>query len=169
MALTLQLVRLPEDTLAACSVSETMLDELISFKLSPREARLDLDWAPHALEKLFARGTSVRQQSALRLALQGEAEVHADFPLGPRSYQVYDFLRCLRATTVREVADVLQTVDCKTLLAGLAADAPTATEQLSLGALDCHPRDYLGPLLFALVGFYADAAALGHGVALWWD
>lgn len=169
MAVALQLVRLPEDTLAACSVSEATLNELISFHLSLPEANLDLDWASHPLEILFARGTSMRHQSTLRLALQGESDVNADHPLGPRSNQVYDFLRCLRATTVRQVADVLGTVDCRTLLAGIPADARTAAEQLSLGALDCHPRDYLGPLLFALVAFYAHTAALGQCVAMWWD
>ncbi len=169
MAVTLQLVRLPEATLAACSVSEATLNELISFHLSRPEAKLDLDWAPHSLEILFARGTSVRQQSALRLALEGESDVNADYPLGPRSYPVYNFLRCLRATTVRQVADVLETVDCKTLLAGIPADTRTAAEQLSLGAWDCHPRDYLGPLLLALVAFYAHTAALDQCVAMWWD
>ncbi len=49
MAVTQQLVRVPEVLLAECRRSVEELDRLCSFELVPSLERLDLDWAPTAL------------------------------------------------------------------------------------------------------------------------
>lgn len=169
MAVTQQIVRLPQASIEACRTNEKELDRLISFELVFPDDTLDLDWAPMAIQRaLLLAGDSMAAET-VRIACGGDEIVNPELPDGPRRYHVYSPITFLTAPRVLELAARLRAIERNEILSVLPASREEAGRLVGLDGILVHPKEYLGQHLAALTRFYADAAARGLAVAMWDD
>ncbi|WP_066945679.1 hypothetical protein [Microtetraspora fusca] len=166
MAVTQQLVRVPDAQLAACRRSVEELDRLCSFELTPRADHLDLDWAPAPLLRACELASGSEYLVALRRSLDGDAEVNPAY----RHYAgaIWEHpVSALEGPAVLHVAGTLRGLVPDTVLASLPIDGWEALGQ-STGAM-ADPRGYVARHFAALLDFYEEAARRRLAVVMWWD
>ncbi|MGI5493352.1 hypothetical protein [Microtetraspora malaysiensis] len=166
MAVTQQLVRVPEPRLAGCRRSVEELHRLCSFELAPRADHLDLDWAPAPLLRACELvGVRSEYLAALRRSLEGDTEVNPAYRHYPGSIWGHP-VSALEGPDVLRVAGTLRGLVPDTVLASLPIDG---WEALGQGTRVMDPRGYVARHFAALLDFYDEAARRRLAVVMWWD
>lgn len=169
MAVTQQIARLPIGTIQACAASESVLDELLSFRLAEPEDYLDLDWSPAGI-KLYFEGSKQLERclDSLEMVLDGSKilnEVHRNSANG---YTVYSDITMTSPAEVASAADGFDYLDWHQLESFMPASRQDALELLGVD-LVCHPNEYYLPLVQKLCTFVGEARENNMGLAQWWD
>lgn len=168
MAVTQQLVRVPEAEVLRCSADRLALDNLISFRAAASNDTLDLDWAPSGLERLAA-AYGFGLADALRVLLEGTAIVNTELAQGPQEYTVYSEIRWSTAIQVAAAAESLGRVETEALLRALPRKLEDARSFLGINDLPEGPRQYYADHFSRLRDFVNGAAERGLAIAMWWD
>lgn len=169
MAVTQQIVRLPERIMNEASADPVMLDRLVSFELAGPEDTLDLDWAPRGLQRLAEQSLSEVQCAALSALLDGPTVLNRDYPEGPDHYRVWSDITFLSAPEVKRAANILASVTSADLLLALPSGRKEQADVLGSTELPTNPAGYYGDHLTALLDFAQEAARRGFGLVQWWD
>lgn len=166
MAVTQQIVRVPQSTLQEASIDNDVLERLLRFELAGPEDTLDLDWAGSGLLALARRSLREEQVAALRDLLEGSGILNEECVAGPEHDPVYSDVTCLLAPDVQRATRILAGLTSADVLRSLPAAREAQLEVLS--ELDDPARYYNGHFT-ALLDFAKGAADRGLGLAQWLD
>ncbi|MEV6212541.1 DUF1877 domain-containing protein [Kitasatospora sp. NPDC051914] len=170
MAVTQQLARVTTEYLNLCrQVAEASPDANPQWD-PPRADRLDLDWSPESLRRLFQLArVGPAAVSALERSTDGDALIDVSYldhddavgTFGPPP-------RAIGPDAASEIATTLAAVDWEDAIAALPADGQEAAATLRM-SITGDPRLYLTHHFEALRTFYRQAAERRLTVVLWWD
>lgn len=169
MPVVQNLARLDEATLAACSTSVAVLDDVCSFRTLDRDDYLDLNWAPAPLEQA-AKVAQVPASlvSALTRATGGGNEVNPAYREMPDSIWEHP-VTSLDSTGVRRAHEQLQELSRLSFLSSATAAEALVRLGDDFPPTVGDPMGYLRTHFQALCGFYATAVERQLSVLMWWD